>query len=297
MLLNAFSYPIVEAIYAIFGEVSQPAALFFVDAVYYLPFVLLPCVLLAWKSDENILRLENVPPGHGLMCVLAAVICVPVVNSVTIVWSVILESLGLTLQNTEIIMNSTADLALAVLAMAALPGICEEMLFRGVVMKCYEGRGAKKAVIISALMFATLHGSVQGLPGQFLMGLVLGWIVMRSGSIFTGMMLHTAYNSILIMITYVQNMLPADDISEGLTIMETLGAGGFAAVIVEGILVCLILNAIMRWFRRHSVENLPVSPVERQKMSATEIIVLISGIVTVLYLYLTDFTYLLGYAG
>ena len=123
VLLNAFSYPIVEAIYAIFGGVSQPAALFFVDAVYYLPFILLPCVLLAWKSDENILRLENVPPGHGLMCVLAAVICVPVVNSVTIVWSVILESLGLTLQNTEILMESTADLALAVLAMAALPGI------------------------------------------------------------------------------------------------------------------------------------------------------------------------------
>lgn len=120
---------------------------------------------------------------------------------------------------------------------------------------------------------------------------------MRSGSIFTGMMLHTAYNSLLIMITYVQNMLPADDISEGITIMETLGAGGFAAVIVEGVIVCLILNAIMRWFRRHSVENLPVSPIERQKMSATEIIVLISGIVTVLYLYLTDFTYLLGYAG
>lgn len=306
VLLNALSYPIVMGIYAIFGEISQPAALFWVDAVYYLPCVLLPCVLLAKKSGGRGFRLNPVHIGHGLMSIFAAIVCVFAVNSITILWSLILEGFGLTLDNTEIVMNNTADLAAAIFSMAVMPGICEELMFRGVILGAYEDKGREKALFVSSILFATLHGSVQGLPGQTLMGVVLGYVVIKSSSIYTGMMLHTTYNSLLIMITYAANAV-LGGAEQPARVMDSIGGvGGLVSVIVESVISLGILYAIMRYFSRNAVEfisedggeiavNDMIPAENRPKTGAAETIVLISGIVTVLYLYLTDFVYMLGY--
>jgi len=267
VVLNEVSGFIIAALYAIFGEISQPSALFWVDALYYLPFIVIPCILLGRKYGTTVFSLEDVPRGHAWMSILTALVCIPVVNSLTIVWTVLLECMGFTLQDTTVVMENTGDLAMAVIAMAALPGICEELLFRGVIMGSYRSLGARKALIVSSLMFATLHGSVQGFPAQFLMGLVLGHVVMSGGSIYAGMMLHTAYNALLIMITYIQQHYLDEALTAGTTVLETVGIVGVISVMIEGSMLAGLLFLTMRFFSRRSVARMKLNASNAPEMA------------------------------
>lgn len=295
VLLNEFSYPLITAIYRLFGDISQAAALFWVDAVYYAPCLLLPCILIARKYDPLALRLEPVMRGHGIMSVLAALVCIPVVNSVAILWSILLEWAGIPVSETQIVIEDAGELAVAVFAMGVMPGICEELMFRGVMLRAYEGYGRRKSIAVSAVLFAVLHGSLQGLPGQLLMGLVLGGIVVSSGSIYTGMMIHTAYNSLLLIISYAQGM---DSATAGLSMLEQVGgAPGVVAVTLQGAIMGLLLWAIMRYFRRNcAMEHMLLPNRGENRMGIAESLVLLSGAVTALYLYLADIMNMLGYA-
>ena len=297
VLLDALAVPIFMFIYGLFGPIGDTAALFWADAAYYLPCVLLPGILLSKRYGARSMRLEPVPPGMGLMSVLTAALCVPMVNAVAVIWSVMLESMGIPLTETEIVMENTGDLVMGVFAMGVMPGICEELMFRGVVLRGYERYGSRKAIIISSLLFASLHGSVQGFPGQLLMGLVLGLVVCKSGSIYAGMMLHTTYNSILIMLAYVQSHLPDAEVI-GTTMLERIGgAQGLALMAAECTVMFVIMRAIMRYFRRNAVPDSAFGPFNGAPgMGVCETLILVSGVVTVIYLYINDIMNMLGYA-
>lgn len=82
---------------------------------------------------------------------------------------------------------------------AVTPAICEELVFRGVLL---QGLGAEltkwRAVAGSALVFGAFHLSyetfVRFLPTAWL-GLLLGYVVWESRSIFTGMLMHFVNNA------------------------------------------------------------------------------------------------------
>ena len=299
ILLNAFAPVLLPIIYNLFGLVGDTTALFWLNLVYYLPCVLLPAILVARKCGAQALRLAPVPRGMTIMSVLTALICVFAVNALSLIWMVILESIGLTTYSTSVAMETTHDLAMGVLVIGVMPGICEEMLFRGAALSGYERFGTRRALWITSLLFASLHGSVQGLPGQLLMGLVLGAVVCASGSLYTGMMVHTVYNSLLVMLMYLGGAAnTADTYAETMSIVEYLGgAAGMFVICLQCVLPLLALAAMLRWFFRHAAGELVARSANSGAMSISEILVLASGVVTVMYLYATDIMYMLGYLG
>ena len=64
----------------------------------------------------------------------------------------------------------------------ALPGICEELMFRGVMLPAFERRGRMYGVVVSAALFALMHGSVSGLPVHFGLGMLMGLMAVRLDS-------------------------------------------------------------------------------------------------------------------
>jgi membrane protease YdiL (CAAX protease family) len=78
----------------------------------------------------------------------------------------------------------------------ALAGICEELLFRGPVQTALM-RKLKPwtAIVVTAVIFAAAHMDLHGLPLRAVLGLVLGWVVWRTGSIFPGMLVHGLYDA------------------------------------------------------------------------------------------------------
>lgn len=76
--------------------------------------------------------------------------------------------------------------------------VLEEILFRGQILgSCRERFGGFWAVIISAILFALAHFSVpQQLVNAFVVGIILGFIYIRTGSLLAVMILHAINNGL-----------------------------------------------------------------------------------------------------
>ncbi len=87
------------------------------------------------------------------------------------------------------------------LVVAITPAICEEALFRGFVMNGLRSLGAVPAVGISALLFGVAHASIYRLLPTFFLGIVLGIVVWRTGSLISGIVMHALNNGLLASLT------------------------------------------------------------------------------------------------
>lgn len=96
---------------------------------------------------------------------------------------------------------------LATFVLAVLPAIGEEILFRGIVLNGLRSRFSDLgAVLFSALMFALMHGNLQQLLYPFILGSVMGWIVVRTGSLISSMIVHFTNNFLVVMFAYIENV-------------------------------------------------------------------------------------------
>ncbi len=95
--------------------------------------------------------------------------------------------------------SDAAGMTLAVLIFVLIGPVVEELMLRGVVLTALERRlGRWWGIVLSALMFATLHGTLwQMLPMTFL-GLALGRLASGRRSLWPAVILHVAYNAVII---------------------------------------------------------------------------------------------------
>ena len=90
---------------------------------------------------------------------------------------------------------------LGYIAVALMAPIVEEIVFRGAILNAllkWDKLQGKHwwAIIISACLFALVHFNPAQTPHALLMGVLLGWIVYRTGSILPTIMMHVINNSI-----------------------------------------------------------------------------------------------------
>lgn len=90
------------------------------------------------------------------------------------------------------------------IAIAAVPAMVEEFLFRGAIMGSLKKFGKPFAIFTSAVLFGLVHGNLVQIPFAFLVGLFLGWAVFESGSIWTGILIHFLNNFISVIMDYFQ---------------------------------------------------------------------------------------------
>lgn len=72
--------------------------------------------------------------------------------------------------------------------------ICEELVYRGIILKSSYVYGEETAVFISAFLFALAHGSVTLFAMPFIYGIVCGNIAVKTGSILPGIVIHCICN-------------------------------------------------------------------------------------------------------
>jgi membrane protease YdiL (CAAX protease family) len=83
------------------------------------------------------------------------------------------------------------------LLVSVMPGIIEEIGFRGVIQSLLERAvDAREAWLIQAALFSVLHLSPIVFPSHFVMGLVFGYLRLRSRSLYPGMLLHSSWNAL-----------------------------------------------------------------------------------------------------
>lgn len=88
----------------------------------------------------------------------------------------------------------------AFILISILPGVFEELAFRGFIMTRLEKVGSRgEALIIQAAMFSILHMLPAVFISHFVIGLILGVVRLRSQSLYPGMLIHSAWNAIVLL--------------------------------------------------------------------------------------------------
>jgi len=87
------------------------------------------------------------------------------------------------------------------LVVAVAPGFCEELLFRGLFPRFFQKYGMKVNIVITALLFAAFHLDPFRFVPVFLLGALLGYLTLRSGSIIHSMIAHTINNGLALLIS------------------------------------------------------------------------------------------------
>ena len=88
---------------------------------------------------------------------------------------------------------------------ALLPAIGEEWLFRGVVQRLFSEWSGKKQVGIwaAALLFSAMHLQFYGFVPRLLLGALLGYLLLWSGSIWLPMLAHFLNNAAAVIAAYL----------------------------------------------------------------------------------------------
>jgi hypothetical protein len=88
----------------------------------------------------------------------------------------------------------------AFMKVAVVAPIVEELIFRGLILQGFRRNyNALTAVFMSALLFALFHLNPWQFPATFVLGLLLGWIMMRTNNILLAIIGHSINNFLVLL--------------------------------------------------------------------------------------------------
>lgn len=127
--------------------------------------------------------------------------------------SFLYEQLGIEMdENTQQIFTSLMKEPWGYVAIGILAPLAEEVVFRGAILRTLLGIMSKKnhwvAIMISAAIFGVVHANLAQFINALLMGLLLGWMYYRTGSLVPGILLHWVNNT---MAYVLANIMPQSD--------------------------------------------------------------------------------------
>ena len=167
-------------------------------------------VLLCRVPLRTAFPLRRFSPGFGaLSCCVALGVSVIGLASSNLLTS-LLESVHLDPHTSITIPQKPALLALTALQLCVVSPLVEEFVFRGMIFQSMRRFGDSFALILSAILFAMFHGNLVQAPNAFLMGLVIGYFVLYSGSLWVGVMIHMVNNILSFAMDLIGTVLPAE---------------------------------------------------------------------------------------
>lgn len=84
----------------------------------------------------------------------------------------------------------------SLISVCLIAPLIEEMLFRGMILRAFlENYSVGSSILLSSLLFALFHMTITQLPVAFVAGCLLGWLYVKTKSLWPSIMAHFFYNS------------------------------------------------------------------------------------------------------
>lgn len=100
-----------------------------------------------------------------------------------------------------------------ILGYAFIPALIEEFTFRGVILQPLRKYGDRFAIVMSAILFALMHGNMVQAPVALIAGIALGYFCIATGSIWTSIAIHFSNNLVSTLLTIYYEVNPVDEAS------------------------------------------------------------------------------------
>ena len=124
------------------------------------------------------------------------------------------------------------ELISSLFQIAFLPALIEEYALRCVVLQPMRRFGDRYAIVMSAFVFAIMHGNLVQIPFAFIAGIAFGYYVAATGSIWVGVAAHCVNNVYSVILNYLVETRP--------TTADTVYQLLLSITLVGGIL-CVVL--------------------------------------------------------
>lgn len=104
------------------------------------------------------------------------------------------------------VLESGLGVSFNLVMLALIPGICEELLFRGYAQRQFErATGAVGGILFSGVLFGFYHLRPSQILPLVVLGVYLAYLVWRTGSLWPAVFVHAAHNGLaVIMARYAQ---------------------------------------------------------------------------------------------
>lgn len=104
---------------------------------------------------------------------------------------------------TDLFAKADLGVGWVIFSLCLMPAIWEEIAFRGIIQgKFSQLMGIRAGILYSSLLFAIIHVAYLSVFYLFFLGLVLGYLRLRSSSLWPGILLHFAHNLIVVVFEY-----------------------------------------------------------------------------------------------
>ena len=175
-------------------------------------------------------------------------------------WMKVTEENAAKLTEAFLNVKTPAGLFFNIFMIAVLPAFGEELLFRGLIQRIFiqMTRNVHWGIWISAILFSALHMQFYGFVPRMLLGVMFGYLLIWSGSLWIPIIAHFINNGVAVVTMYYinQNKLsPA---------IEEIGstADSYYLTVISVVFVVIIL--VM--FKKQNVEN-SLKPIHQSKIS------------------------------
>lgn len=121
------------------------------------------------------------------------------------------------------------ELIYTVVCAALVPALFEEFAFRGMIMGSLRKFGDMPAILVSALIFAFYHGNFIQIPFAFLVGIILGLVVIISDSIWPAIIAHFLNNFYAVIVNSISKDYPI------------IVSNSFLLIVFAGIIALIVL--------------------------------------------------------
>jgi sodium transport system permease protein len=143
-----------------------------------------------------------------------------------------------------------APLWQVVLLIGLVPAICEELAFRGFILSGLRHIGHKwTAIVLTAAFFGAVHGILQQSISAFVVGIVLGYIAVKTGSILPAVAYHFTHNSLSVVTQRIGDSLLNDQLALRLMLERSSETGSVSYSLTYTIIAGLLGVAILFWFK------------------------------------------------
>lgn len=172
-------------------------------AINLIAFIAAPALIMAVMVTRRprVTLLLQRPPGLAVPAAILLAICLHPLGMLAAAMVQRLyplsSDLATQLQAVNRLVAEAPHWSWILLVLAFCPAICEELAYRGFILSGLRHVGHRwAAVVISSLFFGATHGILQQSLTAFLLGLILGYVAVHSGSLFPSVAFHFIYNSL-----------------------------------------------------------------------------------------------------
>jgi len=128
------------------------------------------------------------------------------------------------------------------------PAICEELAFRGFILSGLRRMGHKwGAIVLTSVFFGLAHGLLQQSLSACAVGIVIGYVVVKTGSLWPGVLFHFTHNGLSVLQARI-----TPELHESQPLLQFLFGPGLAdgslLYSVQATLTCGLLGLGVLWW-------------------------------------------------